>query len=63
MDNSGRVARFLQAWREDYIYQTLAGAAMLPLSAASSAVIYAAIVVITLRMLRRGLRQINRQET
>lgn len=36
---------------------------MLPVSAASSAVIYAAIVVITLRMLRRGLRQINRQET
>ena len=28
MDNSGRVAHFLQAWREDYIYQTLAGAAM-----------------------------------
>ena len=28
MDNSERVAHFLQAWREDYIYQTLAGAAM-----------------------------------
>ena len=36
---------------------------MLPVSAASSAVIYVVIVVITLRMLYRGLRQINRQET
>ena len=36
---------------------------MLPVSAASSAVIYVMIVVITLRMLYRGLRQINRQET
>ena len=31
--------------------------------AASSAVIYVVIVVITLRMLYRGLRQIHRQET
>lgn len=31
--------------------------AMLPLSAASSAVIYAAIAVVTVRMLRKGLRQ------
>ena len=36
---------------------------MLPVSAASSAVIYVVIVGITLRMLYRGLRQINRQET
>ena len=57
MDNSGRVARFLQAWREDYIYQTLAGAAMLPLSAASSAVIYAVIVCITVQMLWNGLKE------
>ena len=35
---------------------------MLPVSAASSAVIYAVIVVITLRMLHRGLRQMKRQE-
>lgn len=28
MGNRESVARFLQAWREDYSYQTLAGAAM-----------------------------------
>lgn len=54
MDNSGRVAHFLQAWREDYSYQALAGAAMLPLSAASSAVIYAVIVCITVQSCGRG---------
>lgn len=37
--------------------------AMLPLSAASSAVIYAVIVVITVGMLRKGLRQTNQQQT
>lgn len=37
--------------------------AMLPLSAASSAVIYAVIVVITVGMLQKGLRQTNQQQT
>ena len=37
--------------------------AMLPLSAASSAVIYAVIVVITVGMLKKGLRQTNQQRT
>lgn len=37
--------------------------AMLPVSAASSAVIYVVIVVITLRMLQKGLQQTNRQQT
>lgn len=37
--------------------------AMLPLSAASSAVIYAVIVVFTVGMLRKGLRQTNQQQT
>ena len=36
--------------------------AMLPVSAASSAVIYVVIVVITLRMLQKGLQQTNRQQ-
>ena len=35
---------------------------MLPLSAASSAVIYAVIVAITVRMLRKGLKQTDRQQ-
>ena len=37
--------------------------AMLPVSAASSAVIYVVIVAITLRMLQKGLQQSNRQQT